>query len=83
MMAIEVLGYDCWGGDEGLRHAKVVELGTSPEEAMLRLLERVRQKYGAEVDLSGWSWSAEPIPKTAGAVVVRFKLLDGGRFVRL
>jgi hypothetical protein len=54
----------------------------SPEEAMLRLLERVRQKYGAEVDLSGWSWRAEPIPKTAGVVLLRFTL-DAGRFVRL
>jgi hypothetical protein len=43
---------------------------------------RVRQKYGAEVDLSGWSWRAEPVPKTAGAAVVRFTL-DAGQFMRL
>jgi hypothetical protein len=81
VMATEVLGYDCWGGDEGLRHANVVQLGMTPEEAMLRLLERVRQKYGEKLELSGWSWRAEPILMTSGAVVVRFKL-EGGRFVR-
>jgi hypothetical protein len=82
MASGEVLGWDCWGADVGLRHANVVELGVTPEAAMIRLVERVRMKYGADVDLSTWTWRAEPIPKTAGADVVRFAWRDGA-LVRL
>ena len=75
-MSGEVLGWDCWGGDAGIRHANVVELGVTPEVAMGRLLERAVQKYGPQ-DWSAWEFRAEPVPKTSGVEVVRFRWRDG------
>lgn len=74
---MNVLGWDCWGGDAGIRHANVVQLGVTPEEAMLRLLERAELKYGAGLEWGAWDLRAEPIPKTSGADVVRFVWRDG------
>jgi hypothetical protein len=74
--ACEVLGWDCWGGDTGIKHANVVQLGMPPEDAMTHLLERAEQKYGPQ-DWSTWEFRAEPIPKTSGAEVVHFRWRDG------
>lgn len=75
-MSGQVLGWDCWGGDTGIKHANVVELGSTPEEAMGRLLERAVQKYCPQDRLT-WEFRAEPIPKTAGAEIVRFVWHEG------
>ncbi len=78
-MGREVLGWDCWAGDAGIRHANVVHLGVTPEEAMVRLLERAALKYGPQ-DWSTWEFRAEPIPKTSGAEIARFRY-EAGAFV--
>jgi len=56
-MSGEGLGWDAWIGDAGLKHANAVELGGTPESAVLLAMARARQKYG-EQDWSTWEWSA-------------------------
>ena len=70
-MRREVLGWDCWGGDAGIRHANVVLLGVTADHAMTSLLARAVQKYGPQ-DWSTWEFRAEPVPKASGAAVVHF-----------
>ena len=75
-MGTEPLGWDCWGGDAGIKHANVVQLGMLPEDAMTHLLDRAVQKYGPQ-DWSTWDFRAEPVPKNQGATVLRFVWRDG------
>ena len=77
-----VLGWDAWAGDNGIKHANTVQLGGvqlggTPEDAVLQVIERATVKYGPQ-DWSTWEYRAEPIPKTSGADVVRFVWRDGG-----
>lgn len=67
----EPLGWDCWGGDAGIHHANVVQLGMTLEDAMRHLLARAVQKYG-EQDWITWDFRAEPVPKNQGATVLHF-----------
>jgi hypothetical protein len=77
----EVLGWDAWGTDGRLGHANVVVLRVTPEVAMDQLVARIREKYGAGVDLAAWTFRAEPVPSGAGDVV-SFRY-EGGAFVRI
>jgi len=61
-MSGEVLGWDAWAGDTGIKHANAVELG-APESAIARVLERAVQKYGRQ-DWTIWEFRAEPIPRS-------------------
>ena len=81
-MSSEVLGWDVHIGDAGTKHANAVELGGTPESAVTRAMERAVQKYGAALDWSAWAFRAEPVPKSAGADVVRFRY-EAGVLVRL
>ena len=74
---MNVLGWDCWAGDTGIKHANAVELGAAPESAIARVMDRAVQKYGPQ-DWSTWEFRAEPIPKTSGAEIVHFRWRDGG-----
>lgn len=47
-MSTEVLGWDAWAGDSGIKHANAVELGGTPESAVARAMERV-QKMESQV----------------------------------
>ena len=57
------------------------ELGGTPESAVTRAMARGAEKYGPQ-DWATWEFRAEPVPKTAGADVVRFRY-EAGVLVRL
>ena len=80
-MSDEVLGWDAHIGDAGLKHAHAVELGGTPESAVTRAMARAAEKYGPQ-DRATWEFHAEPVPKTGGGDVVRFRHEAGG-LVRL
>ena len=75
-MSREVLGWDAWAGEAGIKHANAVELGGTPESAVARAMERAVGKNGPP-DWSSWDFRAEPVPKSSGADVVRFAWRDG------
>ena len=62
--------------EKGHKHASAVGLGGTPESVITLAMERAVQKYGPQ-DWLMWEFRAEPIPKTAGAEIVRFVWHEG------
>ena len=72
----------CGGVDGGLEHASVICSSTTPEEAVVSVMERARQKYPI-TDWSRWSFRLVEFGQAGAPRVVHFRLDENGRPIRL
>jgi hypothetical protein len=83
MGAGEAAQWDAWGGvDGGLEHANIVSSMATPEEAVVSVMERARQKYPV-TDWSRWRFRLVEFGQTGAPRVLHFRVDDSGRPIRL
>ena len=75
--------WDGWGTDGGMHNVHVSSSGCPAEEAVRRLVQHAREKYGVALDLSMWRFWVKEVGPTVAARTLHYRVDEGGRLVRV
>lgn len=75
--------WDGWGTDGGMHIVHVASQACSAEEAVRRLVQRARQKYGVALDLIMWRFWVKKVDSMVPAPRLDYRVDESGRPVRL
>ena len=75
--------WDGWGTDGGMHIVHVASEACSADEAVRRLVQRARQKYGVALDLMMWRFWVKKVNARVAGPLLQYEVDESGRPVRL